>query len=257
MAGARARAHGEHPVEQHDALLEPRRQVTVRRRRQAEVGAELLVDVLQRARDRTHVGRDAEREPHRVARRRVRVLPDDEHPHVGQRQREGPQHAVAGRAGSRDRPPPRRAGTHPSRRSCPPPARAPGPTSGGRGRQGVGLARPHATPAPGATESTPMNLTLRGPALVDDTVLPDVLVQIEGERIAAVDPGLTPGDAPPPGADAAERVERDDGCRHTSTSTATAAGAPRSPTCATTPRPRPPSTTTPTGRRACSPASSR
>jgi len=50
-----------------------------------------------------------------------------------------------------------------------------------------------------------MNLTLRGPALVDDTVLPDVLVRVEGERIAAVTP-LTTGEVPPPGADAAERV---------------------------------------------------
>src|SRR6476469_137024 len=48
-----------------------------------------------------------------------------------------------------------------------------------------------------------MNLTLRGPALVDDTVLPDVLV--EGERITAVTP-VTAGDGPPPGAGAAERV---------------------------------------------------
>lgn len=50
-----------------------------------------------------------------------------------------------------------------------------------------------------------MNLTLRGPALVDDTVLPDVLVQIEGGRIAAVTP-VTTGEVPPPGAAAAERV---------------------------------------------------
>ncbi len=50
-----------------------------------------------------------------------------------------------------------------------------------------------------------MNLTLRGPALVDDTVLPDVLVQVDGERIAAVTP-LAPGAEPPPGADGAERV---------------------------------------------------
>ena len=50
-----------------------------------------------------------------------------------------------------------------------------------------------------------MNLTLRGPALVDDTVLPDVLVHVEGERITAVTP-LTAGAEPPPGADAAERV---------------------------------------------------
>ncbi|KRB47692.1 N-acetylglucosamine-6-phosphate deacetylase [Terrabacter sp. Root181] len=50
-----------------------------------------------------------------------------------------------------------------------------------------------------------MNLTLRGPALVDDTVLPDVLVHVDGERITAVTP-LTAGAEPPPGADAAERV---------------------------------------------------
>lgn len=50
-----------------------------------------------------------------------------------------------------------------------------------------------------------MNLTLRGPALVDDTVLPDVLVHVEGERISAVTP-IAPGVEPPPGADAAERV---------------------------------------------------
>ena len=52
-----------------------------------------------------------------------------------------------------------------------------------------------------------MNLTLRGPALIDDTVLPDVLVHVEGERITAVTP-LTAGAERPPGADAAERVER-------------------------------------------------
>jgi len=52
-----------------------------------------------------------------------------------------------------------------------------------------------------------MNLTLRGPALVDDSVLPDVLVHVEGERIAAVTPLVA--DAPPPsGADVGQRVER-------------------------------------------------
>ncbi len=50
-----------------------------------------------------------------------------------------------------------------------------------------------------------MNLTLRGPALIDDTVVPDVLVHVDGERITAVTP-LTTGEVPPPGADAAERV---------------------------------------------------
>jgi N-acetylglucosamine-6-phosphate deacetylase len=50
-----------------------------------------------------------------------------------------------------------------------------------------------------------MNLTLRGPALVDDTVLPDVLVRVEGERITAVT-SVPEGAEPPPGAGAAERV---------------------------------------------------
>jgi N-acetylglucosamine-6-phosphate deacetylase len=50
-----------------------------------------------------------------------------------------------------------------------------------------------------------MNATLRGPALVDDAVLPDVLVRVDGDRIAAVTP-LARGTEPPPGADAAERV---------------------------------------------------
>ncbi len=50
-----------------------------------------------------------------------------------------------------------------------------------------------------------MNLTLRGPALVDDAVLPDVLVRIDGERIAGVTP-VEPGTEPPREAVGAERV---------------------------------------------------
>ncbi|NUO90863.1 MAG: amidohydrolase family protein, partial [Dermatophilaceae bacterium] len=50
-----------------------------------------------------------------------------------------------------------------------------------------------------------MNLSLRGPALVDDAVLPDVLVRVEGERIAAVTP-IDSGSEPPGEARAAERV---------------------------------------------------
>ncbi|MCU1536896.1 MAG: N-acetylglucosamine-6-phosphate deacetylase [Humibacillus sp.] len=49
-----------------------------------------------------------------------------------------------------------------------------------------------------------MTLLLRGPALIDDTVLPDVLLTVEGERLTAVAP-VVPG-AVPPGAEAAERV---------------------------------------------------
>lgn len=50
-----------------------------------------------------------------------------------------------------------------------------------------------------------MSLTLRGPALVDDAVLPDVLVHLDGERIAAVTP-VVAGVEPPPAAHSAERV---------------------------------------------------
>ena len=50
-----------------------------------------------------------------------------------------------------------------------------------------------------------MNATLRGPALVDDALLPDVLIRVEGDRIAAVT-ALTAGIEPPPGAGAAEVV---------------------------------------------------
>ncbi|MEO7447027.1 MAG: amidohydrolase family protein [Humibacillus sp.] len=49
-----------------------------------------------------------------------------------------------------------------------------------------------------------MKLTLRGPALIDDTVLPDVLLEIDGERLTAVEP--LAGGAAPPGADEAQRV---------------------------------------------------
>jgi N-acetylglucosamine-6-phosphate deacetylase len=50
-----------------------------------------------------------------------------------------------------------------------------------------------------------MNLSLRGPALVDDAVLPDVLVRAVGERIVAVTP-IEPGTEPPREALGAERV---------------------------------------------------
>ena len=56
----------------------------------------------------------------------------------------------------------------------------------------------------GATESIPMNLTLRGPALVDDTVLPDVLVQRRGRahrRGHPSHPGRRRCDVPDAGAE--------------------------------------------------------
>ncbi|GAA5025694.1 N-acetylglucosamine-6-phosphate deacetylase [Terrabacter aeriphilus] len=50
-----------------------------------------------------------------------------------------------------------------------------------------------------------MNLTLRGPALVDDAVLPDVLVQVDGEHLTSVTP-IVDGAPLPPGASGAEPV---------------------------------------------------
>ena len=66
MGCRRARPHGQHPVQQHDALLAPRREVAVRRRRDAEVVVELLVDVREAARQRVA----------RAARRRTRARSD-------------------------------------------------------------------------------------------------------------------------------------------------------------------------------------
>ena len=80
-----ARRDGEDAVEQQDALLRPGREVAVGRLRVAEILAVLLEDVAQAARQRPDVGRDAEREPDRMAGRRVRILADDQHAHVVER----------------------------------------------------------------------------------------------------------------------------------------------------------------------------
>ena len=116
------------PVQQHHALVGPRGEVAVRRGLDAEVEAQLLVDVRQAPRERPHVridreatarsgGRASGRGP---ARRRARVR----------------RPAVAGRrgrrarrpAGSRGRRRSPRAGTAPSPRSARPPAPEPRPS---------------------------------------------------------------------------------------------------------------------------------
>src|SRR3712207_6930173 len=51
----------------------------------------------------TTLFRSRERQPHRMPGRGVRVLPDDEHPDVGERAGEGPQHVRPGRTSSRRR----------------------------------------------------------------------------------------------------------------------------------------------------------
>ena len=97
VRGGRAGPHGEDPVEEHHALVGPAGQVAVLGRDHADVGAQLGVDVDQAPRERPHVALDGEAEPDRVAGRRVRVLADDEHLHVGQRRAEGAEDGVAGR----------------------------------------------------------------------------------------------------------------------------------------------------------------
>lgn len=95
VGARRAGGDGQHAVEQHDALVAPRRQVAVRRGCDAEVVVQLAVDVRHAPRQRPHVRVDGERQSDRVAGRRIRILPDDEHAHIGERPLERPQHAVA------------------------------------------------------------------------------------------------------------------------------------------------------------------
>ena len=94
-----------------------------------------------------HVGRHRERQPDRVARRRVGVLPDDEHPHVVERLLERPQHVRARRAGSRGPRRPRPQELPERRDGRRPPAPAPPPTRGGRARRGRRAAYPETSPA--------------------------------------------------------------------------------------------------------------
>ena len=88
---------GQHAVEQQHPLVGPGREVSVVRRLDPLVVAELAVDVLQAARERTNVALDREAEADGVPRRRVGVLSDDQHLDLGQWPGEGPQDGVAGR----------------------------------------------------------------------------------------------------------------------------------------------------------------
>ena len=89
--------HGEHPVEQQDALVGPRGQVTGSGPRASEVVVQLAVDVGQAARDRPHIRGHAERQANRVPGRRVGVLPHDQHADLGHGAGEGAQHVRPGR----------------------------------------------------------------------------------------------------------------------------------------------------------------
>ena len=97
MRAGTARLHRQHSVQQQYALAEPGRQVAVHRRLDTQVSLQLEVDVLQRTRDRPHVGRHREGQPHGVTGGRIGILADDQHPYVGERPAEGPQHVITGR----------------------------------------------------------------------------------------------------------------------------------------------------------------
>lgn len=77
-------AHREYPIQQHDASVGPRGQVTVLRRHDAKVVVQFSVNVLQASRERAHVGSGRKREPDGVPRGRVRILPDDEHTNLSE-----------------------------------------------------------------------------------------------------------------------------------------------------------------------------
>ena len=79
---AGSRPDGQHPVQQHHALVGPGREVAVLGRLDADVRAQFLVDVREAARHRPDVPVDREAEADRVAGRRVRVLADHQHPDV-------------------------------------------------------------------------------------------------------------------------------------------------------------------------------
>ena len=66
-------------------------------RRDAEVGVQLGVDVLQAAGQRAYVRGHRERQADRVAGRGIGVLADDQHAYVAQRPAERAQHVLAGR----------------------------------------------------------------------------------------------------------------------------------------------------------------
>ncbi len=73
--------HGEDAVEEQHALCDPDAQVPVRRPREPEVRLVLREQVAQARWQWAHVPFDGEGEADGVSRRRVRILPDDEHAH--------------------------------------------------------------------------------------------------------------------------------------------------------------------------------
>lgn len=97
VAAGGAGSDGQDAVEEQNAPLGPRREVSGGGRCEAEVAVQLSVDIDQGARQRSDVGGDREGQSDRVSRRRIRVLADDEYPHVVQWLGEGSQDVMAGR----------------------------------------------------------------------------------------------------------------------------------------------------------------
>jgi hypothetical protein len=87
--------HGQHPVQQHHALRRPGAEIPIARPRAPEVVDVLAEDVLEARRQRPHTWRNREAEADRMPRRRVRVLADDQHPHLVERLLERGQDAIA------------------------------------------------------------------------------------------------------------------------------------------------------------------
>ena len=96
MRRRRTRTHRQHAVQQTHALLAPRRQIPRRRNRHAHVLAQLAENVDQRLGER-HPRAHRKRQTHRMARCRIRVLPDNQNLHLVERVRKRAQHIRAGR----------------------------------------------------------------------------------------------------------------------------------------------------------------
>ena len=99
LAPVARRASGLHrqaPVQQQHTLLEPATQIAVKGGGEPQIVVQFAVDVHQALRQRSHVCIHRETQADRMPGRRVGILTDQQHPHIGHRPRERPQHFVAG-----------------------------------------------------------------------------------------------------------------------------------------------------------------
>ena len=96
MAAGLARFDGQASVEQHDALIRPRRQIAVRGHGYAEVIRQLLVYIGQTTRNGLDIGRHAEAQSHRMTGGWVGVLAHDKHLDAVEWDGEGAQNVRAG-----------------------------------------------------------------------------------------------------------------------------------------------------------------